>query len=86
VWGLANETTSEGFLAFFAQFGEIEEGAVTFDKVTRQPRYAPFFFPELHSETAPVLLFCMLTPPTQWTSLCECLLVLQGYAPAQVFL
>lgn len=39
VWGLAQETTTETFLAFFSQFGEIEEGAVTYDKVTRQSRY-----------------------------------------------
>ncbi|GJP33732.1 hypothetical protein CLOM_g18252 [Closterium sp. NIES-68] len=38
VWGLHFETTNETFKDFFSQYGDIEEGAVAFDRETHKSR------------------------------------------------
>ncbi|CAI5480533.1 unnamed protein product [Closterium sp. Yama58-4] len=38
VWGLHFDTTNETFKDFFSQYGEIEEGAVAFDRETHKSR------------------------------------------------
>ncbi|CAI7849140.1 unnamed protein product, partial [Closterium sp. NIES-54] len=38
VWGLHFDTTNETFKDYFSQYGEIEEGAVAFDRETHKSR------------------------------------------------